>query len=345
MERITEYKRLLEEEQNRPIPVELTWLESRVKAKASQQKPIRKKKTMLAVLSLCLVLGTAMAWGLGGFEQIVHLMGSDVQQLQPYYQSMDLSVELEHARVDVEGVVFTTHSSIVLFKMTALDEIGRSQLSDHHAVLPFWRLMEGDVGPLEEPFDSFMEPYHEERDLQAHIAWDEWIEGNSADSAYCLLTIRVDKPLVEEENQTLLLYFDKAVDGEPENNEKPGGRLLSIPVEAVLNEKKFQIQDGSAFCTISVSPALIAIETALSGTEHVRNLPIFEEDPELVLLYQDGTRWTLDGERLLGREGRPPYVSMVADNGCIYLLYFIKQAPPDLENLKGIKLNGIFYPV
>ena len=84
-------------------------------------------------------------------------------------------------------------------------------ISDHHAVLPFWHLMEGDVGPLEEPFDSFMEPYHEERDLQAHIAWDEWIEGNSADSAYCLLTIRVDKPLVEEENQTLLLYFDKAV--------------------------------------------------------------------------------------------------------------------------------------
>lgn len=94
-----------------------------------------------------------------------------------------------------------------------------------------------------------------------------------------------------------------------------------------------------------VSPALISIETALSGAEHVRNLPIFEEDPELVLLYQDGTRRTLDGERLLDREGRPPYVSRVADNGCISLLYFVKQAPTDFENLKGIELNSIFYPV
>ena len=64
-----------------------------------------------------------------------------------------------------------------------------------------------------------------------------------------------------------------------------------------------------------------------------------------MLLYQDGTRWTLDRERLLDREGRPPYVSRVADNGCISLLYFVKQAPPDLENMKGIELNGIFYPV
>lgn len=344
MDRITEYKQLREEERKRPIPVELAWLESRVKAKAAGRAPFRSKKRVLAALSLCLVLGTAMAWGLGGFEQIATLMGKEAQQLLPYYQPTALSVELEHTRVDVEGVIFTTHSSTVVFRMTALDETGRAELE---APLPpfFLELAEGEIGTAEEPFDSFHAPWKEGRDLEAHISWLEWLEGETADRIYGLFTTSVEEVLAEGMEQTLLLYFPGAVNGVPEKNGTPGGTLLTFPVETVLEEKQIQMQDGGEFCAASVSPALVTLTTNLSEEEHRGNWPLFDPDPVVTLVYQDGTRWSLEREHVMERGKYPPYVSSVFADGTVSLLYFLKQAPPALENLIGLELNGVFYPI
>lgn len=344
MSHITELEKLREEERSRPVPLELAYLETRVKAKAAGRAPCRSKKRVLAALSLCLILGTAMAWGLGGFEHIERMMGKEAQQLLPYYQPTDLSVELEHIRVDVEGIIFTTHSSTVLFQMTALDETGRTELND--PLPPFFLgLAEGEIGTAEEPFDSFHAPWREGRDLEVHISWLEWLEDETADSTYGLFTTSVEEMLAEGMGQTLLLYFPGAVNGVPEKNGTPGGTLLTFPVETVLEEKQIQMQDRGEFRAASVSPALVTIQTALSGEGHRGNWPLFDTDPVVTLVYQDGTRWSLKREHVMERGAYPPYISSVSADGTVSLLYFLQQAPPELGNLTGLEVNGVFCPI
>ena len=69
MERMEEYQRMREEEAGRPVPAELACLETRVRARAAE-RPRRRRGPVLAAVCLCLVLGTGMAWGMGGFAAL-----------------------------------------------------------------------------------------------------------------------------------------------------------------------------------------------------------------------------------------------------------------------------------
>ena len=74
MERMEEYQRMREEEAGRPVPAELACLETRVRARAAE-RPRRRRGPVLAAVCLCLVLGTGMAWGMGGFAALDRLLG------------------------------------------------------------------------------------------------------------------------------------------------------------------------------------------------------------------------------------------------------------------------------
>ena len=75
MERMEEYQRMREEEAGRPVPAELACLETRVRARAAE-RPRRRRGPVLAAVCLCLVLGTGMAWGMGGFAALARLLGA-----------------------------------------------------------------------------------------------------------------------------------------------------------------------------------------------------------------------------------------------------------------------------
>ena len=80
MERMEEYQRMREEEADRPVPAELACLETRVRARAAE-RPRRRRGPVLAAVCLCLVLGTGMAWGMGGFAALDRLLGENAGQL------------------------------------------------------------------------------------------------------------------------------------------------------------------------------------------------------------------------------------------------------------------------
>ena len=87
MERMEEYQRMREEEAGRPVPAELACLETRVRARAAK-RPRRRRGPVLAAVCLCLVLGTGMAWGMGGFAALDRLLGENAGQLIPFYQEV-----------------------------------------------------------------------------------------------------------------------------------------------------------------------------------------------------------------------------------------------------------------
>ena len=92
MERMEEYQRMREEEAGRPVPAELACLETRVRARAAE-RPRRRRGPVLAAVCLCLVLGTGMAWGMGGFAALDRLLGENAGQL----------IEDEELRAQIKG--------------------------------------------------------------------------------------------------------------------------------------------------------------------------------------------------------------------------------------------------
>lgn len=82
MERMEEYQRMREEEAGRPVPAELACLETRVRARAAE-RPRRRRGPVLAAVCLCLVLGTGMAWGMGGFAALDRLLGGKRGTVDP----------------------------------------------------------------------------------------------------------------------------------------------------------------------------------------------------------------------------------------------------------------------
>ena len=74
MERMEEYQRMREEEADRPVPAELACLETRVRPGRRSGRGGR-RGPVLAAVCLCLVLGTGMAWGMGGFAALDRLLG------------------------------------------------------------------------------------------------------------------------------------------------------------------------------------------------------------------------------------------------------------------------------
>ena len=346
MERREEYQAMRLEEQKRPVPAELTYLESRVKAKARQHNPNRRRKlTAVAAVCLCLVLGTAMAWRLGGFDRLSNFWGGEAQQMLPYYQTVDASVELERAKVDVEGVIFTTHGCTVLSRITAKGGADCGELNKSQLLPYFWRVAKGGEIDKEKPFESFMAAWEEGRDMGSHVGWNEWLETEGADSIYCLFTVSVEQELKGGADLELLLYFPNAVDGVQEHDEIPGGTLIVIPAQQVLEEKQVQTVGDERFAEVNISPALITVRTTLRGDEHVANRPLFEQDPVIDLIYQDGNTWNVARDRVLCVEGKTPYVLSVTDDGLISMLWYLKESPPDLDDLVGVELDGTYYSI
>ena len=343
MERKEEYLRMRREEESRPLPPELDYLEARAQARTrrfARRRPAR-KLVFAAALCAMLVLGTAMAWGLGGFEQLVRLMGRDAEQLSPYYQPVGQSVDCGDYQVTVDGIAFATRSYTVLYYVTASG--GEWDEREAWSHVGYTQVIQGPSGSPQAPVDSFMEPHRRGQALEENgqSGWGEWLYGEGSDSAYYLLTMNTTRQLEEESGQTLQLYFSKAVDGVPATDEEPGGTLLSFPVENVLREVTVPLDDGP-WLSLSVSPVSIALDTSLTTEEWGETRLEFR--PELVLLYSDGTEWVLDEEKQFGADRRfmAPDVS---DDGLISPKWHLRQAPPDLSGLTAVRLDGITYPV
>ena len=342
MKRKEEYLRMRQEEESRPLPPELDYLEARVRARTGRpaRRPAR-KLVFAAALCAMLVLGTAMAWGLGGFEQLVRLMGRDAEQLSPYYQPVGQPVDCGDYQVTVEGIAFATRSYTVLYHVVASGGAWDEREAWSH--VGYTQVIQGPSGSLQTPFDSFMEPHRRGQALEENgqSGWGEWLYGEGPDSAYYLLTMNTTRPLEEESGQTLQLYFNRAVDGVPATDATPGGTLLSFPVENVLREVTVPLDDGP-WLSLSVSPVSIVLDTSLT-TEEWREARLGFR-PELVLLYADGTEWVLDEEKQFGA-GRRFMAPDVSDGGLISPKWHLRQAPPDLSGLTAVRLDGATYPV
>ena len=342
MQRKEEYLRMRQEEESRPLPPELNHLEARVRAKTgpSARRPAG-KLAFSAALCAILVLGTAMAWGLGGFHQLVRLMGRDAEQLSPYYQSVGQSVDCGDYQVTVDGIAFTTRSYTVLYQVTASG--GEWDETEAWGSVGHSQIICGPSGSAQAPFDSFMEPHRQGQALEENgqSGWGEWLYGDDPDSAYYLLTMNTTRPLEEGSGQTLQLYFSRALDGVPETDAVPGGTLLSFPVENVLQEVTVPLADGPCL-SLSVSPVSIVLDTTLTAEEWSKISQEFR--PELALLYSDGTEWVLDEEKQFGAD-RLSMARDVGDDGLISPKWHLRQAPPDLSGLTAVRLDGTIYPV
>ena len=113
------------------------------------------------------------------------------------------------------------------------------------------------------------------------------------------------------EDPKLLLYFSRAVDGVPSADDVPGGTLLTIPAEEVLEERVVRVPGDGEIWQVRVSPALISAQTAVPAEGNPVNLEVLREAPEIRLLYRDGTAWELEREHVFQKEGRPDYLSLI----------------------------------
>lgn len=338
MERMEEYRRMREEEAGRPVPAELACLETRVRARAAE-RPGRRRGLVLAAVCLCLVLGTGMAWSAGGFAALDRLLGENAGQLIPFYQEVGETVRLEDQVVEVQGVTFTSHSCTVVCRVTARN-------GEAAETLPFyWKLIQGEAGPEETPFSSFVEPSRNGQDLGGNLGWEEVLEGEKRGSTYQVFTISVEEDMSQVEDPKLLLYFSRAVDGAPWTGEVPGGTLLTIPAEEVLEERVVRVPGDGEIRQVRVSPALISAQTAVPAEGHPVNREVLRESPEIRLLYRDGTVWELERAHVLQKEGRPDYCAAAGEDGLLILNWFLREAPPDLEDLEAVEVNGIRCPV
>lgn len=132
------------------------------------ERPRRRRGPVLAAVCLCLVLGTGMAWGMGGFAALDRLLGENAGQLIPFYQEVGETVRLEDGMVEIQGVTFTSHSCTVVYRLTAPN-------GEEAAETPpfYWKLIQGEAGPKESPFSSFVEPSRNGQDLGGNLGWEE----------------------------------------------------------------------------------------------------------------------------------------------------------------------------
>ena len=55
--------------------------------------------------------------------------------------------------------------------------------------------------------------------------------------------------------------------------------------------------------------------------------------------------WELEQEHVFQKEGRPDYCANAGEDGLLILNWFLREAPPDLEDLEAVEVNGIRCPV
>ena len=240
--------------------------------------------------------------------------------------------------VEIQGVTFTSHSCTVVYRLTAPN-------GEEAAETPpfYWKLIQGEAGPKESPFSSFVEPSRNGQDLGGNLGWEEVLEGEKRGSTYQVFTVSVEEDMSQVEDPKLLLYFSRAVDGVPSADDVPGGTLLTIPAEEVLEERVVRVPGDGEIRQVRVSPALISAQTAVPAEGNPVNLEVLREAPEIRLLYRDGTAWEL--EQVFQKEGGPDYCANAGEDGLLILNWFLREAPPDLEDLEAVEVNGIRCPV
>lgn len=118
-----------------------------------------------------------------------------------------------------------------------------------------------------------------------------------------------------------------------------------IPAEEVLEERVVRVPGDGEIRQVRVSPALISAQTAVPAEGNPVNLEVLREAPEIRLLYRDGTAWELEREHVFQKEGRPDYCANAGEDGLLILNWFLREAPPDLEDLEAVEVNGIRCPV
>lgn len=346
MNRTEEYRAMLAEEAARPLPPELLYLEGRVRARAAGRRAGRRRRAAAAAaLGLCLALGTAMAC-LGGFDRLAAFFGGGAEQLAPYYQPAGLSMEFEDCTAQVEGVIFTTHSYTVLVRYTAKPgtegEGWKKRAAAFHTCVA-----RGGAGEDPDPFLRFMAPFLEGRmlDENGSSGWAETLDGGRSDCVYQWQTMSTPETLEDGAGQTLLLYFPNTADGAPSDPETgaAGGTLFSVPVEHVLEERTVELE-GSPYVRLSLSPVTFLLETRYAYEDWWEDEDLRHARPELVLVYRDGSRWEADGEKQFGADYAVlPYD--ISDAGMVSLKWQLRRSPPDLKDLAGVELEGVFHPV
>lgn len=180
--------------------------------------------------------------------------------------------------------------------------------------------------------------------------WEETSLGGSAEgekqgSTYQVFTISVEEDMSQVEDPKLLLYFSRAVDGVPSADDMPGGTLLTIPAEEVLEERVVRVPGDGEIRQVRVSPGadLRPDGCACRGkSRQPRSAPGGPGDPGCSTGTGRPGSWSgsmsfrkKDG-RLLCQRGR----GRSADPELVPA-----GSPPDLEDLEAVEVNGIRCPV
>ena len=138
--------------------------------------------------------------------------------------------------VEIQGVTFTSHSCTVVYRLTAPN-------GEEAAETPpfYWKLIQGEAGPKESPFSSFVEPSRNGQDLGGNLGWEEVLEGREAGEHLSgLYHQRGGGHESGGRPQAPSLLFQGGGQG-PSADDVPGGTLLTIPAEEVLEERVVRV--------------------------------------------------------------------------------------------------------
>ena len=89
----------------------------------------------------------------------------------------------------------------------------------------------------------------------------------------------------------------------------------------------------------------------ISASVDFAYFPYPVEEPERTVaevaerLSPGGETWELEREHVFQKEGRPDYCANAGEDGLLILNWFLREAPPDLEDLEAVEVNGIRCPV
>lgn len=296
------------------------------------QAPIQKRRPKLwvaAAIAACLVLGTAMAWGMAGFGPLADLLGRESEQLLPYYQPIGETVKVTGGTVKVEGVVATTGSCTVLYKVKLE---GLDKQDPDFDMLNF----HSDLLRMDQPDENSFYGEGAGKRVTGGYSYT-WLDSEEPDTVYHLEMKKLKEPLEPGAPYELWIHFW-------DEEDSPPSRTLSIPVEEVFEEIKIETPESKHFASISLSPALFHGQAIVSGPRRDPKLPFLEPNPDLTLVYTDGSRWTMGEEQLLYGKGRMGLFWTAEEDGYPRMTWNLKEAPPNLENLAGIELDGVYYP-
>lgn len=96
---------------------------------------------------------------------------------------------------------------------------------------------------------------------------------------------------------------------------------------------------------VRVSPALISAQTAVPAEGNPVNLEVLREAPEIPAALPGRDGLGAGAGACLSERRTADYCANAGEDGLLILNWFLREAPPDLEDLEAVEVNGIRCPV